>query len=173
MLRLKSKKDEKKSSLVGSILWVGSWIIQGCLWGALLFLSMDYWFQEVPSVNAYYESGLEQGFDGLAGVVASIDPTWAEVYPLTGHQHGKRYSIRQGEDSFNAWLELDEFPAWNAGLATVRFKASGELLWVRRATGTEGGATYTTDSKNAGSFPVIYPLRHRDNGHATHTGGGF
>jgi len=124
----------------------------------LLFIIAVYWFEEIPAVNDCYNAGLLQGFDGLAGVVASINPSWDEVKHIKGYSGGKRYSFLQGEAVFNVWLDMDIPPSWNSGLASLKFDHAGKLSWVRRYAAPERMPAYAADAKTGESFPVVYAL---------------
>ncbi|MDR1242376.1 MAG: hypothetical protein LBM00_06310 [Deltaproteobacteria bacterium] len=147
--------------------WRIIWLIQGGLWMCLLLFILHYRIVEVPAMRRYLDSGLRQGFDALAGVLASRDPAWDEVNSVAGHAGGGRYTRLQGDSTFTVWKELDELPTWNAGLAKLCYDQSGKLLWVRRYVAEEEPAqvpsgvlkaTEYAENKSSGEiFPVIRP----------------
>ena len=158
MPRIGSNNDNRNPGFFGRLFWACAWIAQICLWVFLLFIVAIYCFEEIPSVNGCYTAGLPQGFDGLAGVVASINPSWDEVKTIKGHAGGTRYSFLQGETVFNVWLDMDIPPSWNSGLASLKFDQDGKLYWVRRYAAPERMPAYAADAKTGESFPVVYAL---------------
>lgn len=176
MTQLRANKPRQETNLFARILWRGAWLAQILLWGFLLFFVLHYWLSEAPAVRSYHESGLVQGFDGLAGVVASIDPTWEEVSKIAGHAGGNRLTRLQGDATFKVWREQDQMPTWNAGLASLFFDQQGGLIWARRypvnaeAYPVEYIWTKTDDSAR----PVVYSWsdgRSKPGGRATDAAG--
>ncbi|MCL1889668.1 MAG: hypothetical protein FWF99_04105 [Desulfovibrionaceae bacterium] len=133
------KEDGKTGGLrrLSRWLWTVAWLFQAALWAFTLFLIADYWLYELPSTKNYYAAGLEQGFDGLAGIIAVMAPGWEETRSLRGLNVPNRLNRLQGDTVFNVWLERDEMPGWHAGLGQLRFDGEGRLLWVRRLQGGE------------------------------------
>ena len=153
MFKKRAKDTDGKSSLFARILWRGALLAQAALWGFLLFFILHYWLVEVPAVRGYHAAGLSAGFDGLAGVVASLEPSWEDMDQVQGHAGGTRLSRLQGDATFAAWKELDEMPAWNAGLAKLYYSQEGRLLWARRYLMQEH---YAQDRINGQRFPVVF-----------------
>ncbi|MCL1915937.1 MAG: hypothetical protein FWG17_04440 [Desulfovibrionaceae bacterium] len=127
------KEDGKTGGLkrISRWFWTIAWLFQAALWAFTLFLIADYWLYELPATKNYYTAGLEQGFDGLAGIVAALDPGWEETRSLRGLSVPHRLNRLQGDTIFNVWLERDEMPGWHVGLGQLRFDGEGRLLWVR------------------------------------------
>lgn len=165
MFRSKSNNNETPRNPGMRVLRVVAWGALALLWIFIIFLMGNYWLEEVPATRRMYDAGLEQGFDALAGIVAASDPTWQQVRNITGRPIGGRLNRLQGDTMFNVWHELDGDPAWNSGLASIRFDQQGRLLWVRRYF----TATPPVDAVNQNTgevFPVIKPrvdLRGRTN----------
>jgi hypothetical protein len=168
MAMFSRNKGENRSFFARSA-WRLIWLIQLGLWLCLAFFILHHWFIEAPAMRRYLESGLVQGFDALAGVVASRSPSWQEVNSVTGHAGGSGYSFLQSDATFAVWKELDELPTWNAGLARLCYNQAGKLLWVRRYAGEaelerqeRPGLTpkieYVENKANGEFFPVIRPL---------------
>jgi hypothetical protein len=168
MAMFSSGRGEKQGFFARSA-WRLIWLIQIGLWLCLAFFILHHWLIEAPALRRYLDSGLVQGFDALAGVVASRSPSWQEVNAVTGHAGGGRYSLLQGDSTFAVWKELDELPTWNAGLARLCYNQSGKLLWVRRYAGEaelerqeRAGAApkieYVENKVSGELFPVIRPL---------------
>jgi hypothetical protein len=148
--------------------WRLIWLIQIGLWLCLAFLILHHWLIEAPAVRRYLDSGLAQGFDALAGVVASRAPSWQEVNAVTGRAGEGGYSFLQGDGTFKVWKELDELPTWNAGLAGLCYNQSGKLLWVRRydggtelerpeKSGVASKIEYVENKASGELFPVVRP----------------
>jgi hypothetical protein len=166
MAMFSGNKDANRS-FFACMAWRIIWLIQGSLWVCLLLFILHYRLVEVPAMRRYLASGLRQGFDALAGVLASREPAWNEVNSVSGHAGGGRYTRLQGDSTFTVWKELDELPTWNAGLAKLCYNRSGKLLWVRRyvteeeyAQGISGALNTTEYAENKSSgeiFPVIRP----------------
>ncbi|MDR2825605.1 MAG: hypothetical protein LBV76_02280 [Deltaproteobacteria bacterium] len=170
-----AKFSDKKSdgqSFFARLTWRIIWLVQIVLWLCLLLFILHYWVVEAPALRRYLDSGLMQGFDALAGVVASSNPSWQKVNEVNGHAGGGRYSRLQGDSTFTVWKELDELPTWNAGLARLCYNQSGKLLWVRRYVMEDGlmsGASegskmpeYENNQLSGEIFPIIRPRLNAD-----------
>ncbi|MDR2893354.1 MAG: hypothetical protein LBV80_09785 [Deltaproteobacteria bacterium] len=153
MFKDRANDDNGKPNLFTRLLWRGALLAQAALWGFLLFFVLHYWLVEVPGVRGYHQAGLSTGFDGLAGVVASLEPAWEEVNRIQGHSGGTRFSRLQGDTTFTVWKEQDEMPAWNAGLAKLYYNQEGRLLWVRRYLMRE---LYAEDKLTGQRFPLVF-----------------
>jgi len=129
---VRKESDKGRFRPASRVFWAVAWLAQAALWVFTLFLIADYWLYELPATKNYYAAGLEQGFDGLAGIVAALDPTWEEARQVKGYRIPSRLNRLQAQAVFHVWLEQDELPAWNAGLAGLKFDQQGKLLWVRR-----------------------------------------
>lgn len=148
--------ERKGGSRFLTFLWVAAWIVQAALWGFLLFVATSFWFYQVPATDDYYAAGLETGFDGLAAIVASAEPDWEEMRAIKGQSPGKDLSRLQGDATFKTWLEQDEEPSWNSGLAKLKFDRNGHLLWVRRYPPQGLAADMAEEKKGVpGRVPVI------------------
>lgn len=159
-----SQSRANKSSqggLFGRILWRGAWILQGLAWGFLLLFVLHYWIIEVPAVRGYHEAGLADGFDGLAGIVASIDPQLGDLDNIKGRPGGNRFTRLQGDVIFTVWREQDELPTWNAGLARLCFDQSGRLLWARRYPAADKKTDLVEDKSKQINLPVVYSWSQR------------
>jgi hypothetical protein len=168
-----TKFSDKKSdgqSLFARLTWRIIWLVQIVLWLCLLLFILHYWVVEAPAMRRYLDSGLMQGFDALAGVVASSNPSWQHVNEVSGHAGGGRYTRLQGDSTFTVWKELDELPTWNAGLARLCYNQSGKLLWVRRYVPESGPdasevlkkTEYENNQLSGESFPIVRPRLNGD-----------
>lgn len=156
MLLKRPKSDEKPRNLGLRILRLAAWGLLGGVWAFILFLMGNHWLVEVPATRDMYAAGLEQGFDALAGIVAAADPTWNRVHVITGRPVGGRLNRLHGDTMFGVWLDQDEVPGWNSGLASLRFDKSGRLEWARRYYLPE--FPVVAANPNTGeTFPVIKP----------------
>lgn len=151
-----------QSSLFGRALWRGAWILQALIWGFLLLFVLHYWVIEVPAVRSYHQAGLTDGFDGLAGIVASIDPQLADLDSIAGHPGGNRFTRLQGDVIFTIWREHDEQPTWNAGLAKLCFDPSGKLIWARRYPTPDKKSDLIEDKSKLYNLPVVYSWSERE-----------
>lgn len=152
----KSKNTEAPANPVLRVFRFVAWGLLGLLWIFILFLMGNYWLVEVPATRNFYEAGLEQGFDALAGIVAAADPDWESVRGIAGRPIGRRFNRLQGDTMFNVWLDHDEVPGWNSGLGSLRFDSEGRLFWVRRYFSAE--PPVTAANPNTGDiFPVVKP----------------
>lgn len=156
-------KKDGAAAQSGRLLWRCAWLLQFLLWGFLLFFLIYHWFIETPTMSGYYEAGAERGFDGLAGVVASLDPAFDDLKNIKGRGNSNRFTRLTGESFFAVWYEQDEMPSWNAGLARLRFDQEGRLLWVRRYFAPEPAAEaapasppdFFEDKASGARFPVL------------------
>lgn len=156
MFAHRAKEQNKQARLLPRVLWTGAWLIQAALWLFMVFLIADYWLDEVPATKNYYDAGIEQGFDSLAGIIASLDPAWDDVRSIKSYDIPNRLNRLQGDTIFKVWTELDEMPTWNSGLGGLSFNQQGRLVWVRRyfvATPPVFAASRTGET----SFSVIKP----------------
>lgn len=156
MLVKRPNPNEKEPNFGFKIFRLAAWGILGGLWVFILFLMGNHWMVEVPETRALYEAGVEQGFDALAGIVASSDPVWADVRNIEGRGVGTRLNRLHGDTMFNVWLDQDEMPGWNSGLASLRFDKQGQLLWARRYFRAEP-PSLAINPNTGDSFPVIKP----------------
>lgn len=158
-LALPLNRDSKKDGSPARLLWRSAWLLQFLLWGFLIFFLIYHWFVETPTMQGYYDAGVERGFDGLAGVVASLDPTFEEIRPVKGRSNANRFTRLTGESFFAVWHEQDELPSWNAGLARLRFDQEGRLLWVRRYFSPEQNQEFSPelheDKTSGARFPIV------------------
>lgn len=153
-LRL-NNSGERETTLPGRVLWRGAWALQIVLWGLLAWVVIHYWTVEVPTINSYHENGLVAGFDGLAGVVASVEPGWENVREITGQSGGARFSRLQGDVVFKVWRELDEMQSWNAGMARLQYSREGKLLWARRYL-SPSPSGQVQDASSPTPVPVVF-----------------
>ena len=156
MFKIRSNGNEQTSNPGVRLLKLLAWGALAALWAFILFLMGNYWLEEVPSTRNMYAAGLEQGFDALAGVVASCDPTWQQVEGIAGRPIGGRLNRLQGDTMFNVWKELDSEPGWHSGLAFLRFDQRGRLFWARRYF-TPTPPVNAINQNTGESFPVIKP----------------
>lgn len=156
MFLKKPKSNETPRNPALRLLRLSAWAILGGIWAFIIFLMVNHWAVEVPATRNLYEAGLEQGFDSLAGIVAAIDPSWQKVRGVTGRPIGSRLNRLQGDTMFNVWLDQDEVPGWNSGLASLRFDKQGRLEWVRRYYLPEN-PTVAANPHSGETFPVIRP----------------
>lgn len=152
----KSKASETPQNVGLKVLSLVAWGILGGLWIFIIFLMGNHWLVEVPSTRRLYEAGLEQGFDSLAGIVSAIDPSWEKVRSITGRPIGKRLNNLQGDTMFNVWLDQDDAPGWNSGLASLRFDKNGQLVWARRYFNAEP-PVFAANPNSGETFPVVKP----------------
>lgn len=156
MFAKKSNLKESSPNVGSRLFRVMAWGVLGALWAFILFLMGHHWLVEVPATRALYEAGLEQGFDALAGIVAASDPSWNEVRAISGRPAGGRINKLQGDTVFNVWMERDEVPGWNSGLASLRFDKNGRLEWARRYFASEP-PVIAANPNTGDTFPVIKP----------------
>lgn len=156
MFLKKTGNKEKTPSSGLRLLRLTAWGILAGLWIFILVMIANYWFVEVPRTKALYEAGLEQGFDALAGIVAASDPTWQNTRSVAGRPVGHRLNRLHGDTMFDVWLEMDEAPGWNSGLASLRFDGQGRLVWARRYFESVPPVA-AVNPNTGGSFPVIKP----------------
>jgi hypothetical protein len=154
-LALPLNRDSKKGGTPARLLWRAAWLLQFLFWGFLIFFLFYHWFVETPTMQGYYDAGLERGFDGLAGVAASLDPTFEELKTVKGRGNANRFTRLTGECFFAVWHELDEMPSWNAGLAKLRFDQDGRLLWVRRYFIAEQNPEFADENTSGARFSIV------------------
>lgn len=152
----KSKANEAPQSVGLRVLRLAAWSILGGLWIFILFIMGNHWLVEVPSTRNLYEAGLEQGFDALAGIISAADPTWDNVRAVSGRPIGRRLNRLQGDTMFDVWLDQDETPGWNSGLASLRFDGNGRLVWARRYFNSEP-PVLASKPGIGDTFPVVKP----------------
>lgn len=152
----KSKAGEPAPNLGLRLFRLAAWGLLGALWLFILFLMGCHWFVVVPATRDFYEAGLEQGFDALAGIVAAADPQWENVRSITGRPVGGRLNRLQGDTMFNVWLDHDEVPGWHSGLAALRFDKDGRLVWARRYFRSEP-PVMAANPNTGETFPVVKP----------------
>lgn len=151
-----NKEVSLKGSLLGRVLWGLAWFIQLGLWLLLAFSVLQYWLDTVPLTRSLYAAGLEKGFDGLAGIIASANPSLSQAQVVQGHGSGGRLNRLQGDTSFSVWLDKDNKPSWHSGIAALTFNPSGQLLWVRRYPQADRLPEYVLDPKSGQSLPVVF-----------------
>lgn len=156
MLLKKPKSNEKPQNPGLRLLRWTAWAVLGGIWAFIVFLMGNHWLVDVPATRDLYSAGLEQGFDSLAGVVAAIDPSWQSVRAVTGRPIGGRLNRLQGDTMFNVWLDQDDVPGWNSGLASLRFDKQGRLEWARRYYLPENPVV-AANPNTGETFPVVRP----------------
>ncbi len=129
-------KDKYHLRRLGRILWRAAWGVQALLWLIPLIFFGFYHLVEKPRFTRLEQAGLADGFNGLAGIIASSEPEWDTVREIRGH--GSIPLVDTFLDrrmAFNVWLDLDERKGWHSGSAIIQYDKDGRLAWVAGSSG--------------------------------------